>query len=353
VSKLRIAKIALIVAVCLTPAVASSCSSSATGSPPAGGRIATNSPPSTVTQPGGTWSAAQQVAPNTALASISCASPTYCVAVGGTDAYTFNGSSWSSGTSIDPDRTTSLTAVSCPTTIFCAAVDGPLGEIPEKGFGGGVVYLYSNGQWAAGQQLGSPGLDTISCASADYCVAGGLDPAESLSGYVFTYNGSSWSGGQDIGGETPIADVSCPTTTFCTAVSGNSQELQHGEWKPGMLAAVNDDSLTSVSCNSPRFCMVVSSEFAGQNPNAEVDSDGSLSLVPLYGGSSLVDVSCTTSDFCIATDSDGQAFSYSGGTWSSSPSRIGVTDASVHVSCVSPSFCAAVSSDGDGFVYRT
>ena len=63
--------------------------------------------------PAPTWTSRQLLgdAPQT----ISCASSSFCVAVGGQDAYEYDGSEWSS---FDIDSDQSLAAVSCPTSRF-------------------------------------------------------------------------------------------------------------------------------------------------------------------------------------------------------------------------------------------
>ena len=53
------------------------------------------------------------------LTSVSCASKTFCVAVDGSDEYTFTGASWSRGRKIDPKKgLNELTSVSCASSAF-------------------------------------------------------------------------------------------------------------------------------------------------------------------------------------------------------------------------------------------
>ena len=56
------------------------------------------------------------------LTSVSCPSSSFCVAVGGGDALTWNGTSWSQPVPIDPNGY-GHTSVSCPSSSFCVAVD--------------------------------------------------------------------------------------------------------------------------------------------------------------------------------------------------------------------------------------
>ena len=69
-----------------------------------------------------TWSVPQLIDPSGNFASVSCPSPSFCVAVKGSgDVSTYNGVSWSSPKVIDPSGV--LVSVSCPTVRFCVAVD--------------------------------------------------------------------------------------------------------------------------------------------------------------------------------------------------------------------------------------
>ncbi len=68
-----------------------------------------------------TWGSPTLVDPSHSPTSVSCPSSTFCVTVGDSgNALTWNGSSWSSRVSIDPNETTS---VSCRSSSFCVAVD--------------------------------------------------------------------------------------------------------------------------------------------------------------------------------------------------------------------------------------
>jgi hypothetical protein len=167
------------------------------------------------TYSGGSWSGPLQLEPGGFLESVSCPSPTFCVATSdGGYAYTYSNGNWSSGQQLDPNSGT--LAVSCGSPTFCVAVS-------EKN---GDAYTYSKGTWSKGVLVGmnvdpnnlvSPsGLVGISCASPSFCLA--LD----FSGDSYTYSGNAWSSGQqaDNGGSLAggINSPSCPTISFCMAV---------------------------------------------------------------------------------------------------------------------------------------
>ncbi len=212
---------------------------------------------------GSRWSSAPRIhdpAPGSqrGMASVSCSAPSFCAAVdNGSDAFTFDGTSWSPAAVIDPGN--ELSTVSCPSASFCAAVDyGP------------NVLTFDGTSWSKPSAI-DPGsyLQAVSCASASFCVA--ID----RKGNAFTFNGSTWSApaNADPNGLTmgeggiswPV--VSCPTSIFCAAVDGGSGNVVTFDGS-GWTEPVNIDSkaarsvrepvlifLMSVSCPSARFCV--------------------------------------------------------------------------------------------------
>jgi hypothetical protein len=212
---------------------------------------------------GSTWSLAPGIndpvpSTRTGMASVSCSSPSFCAAVdNGSNAFTFNGKSWSPAKVIDPGN--ELSTVSCPSASFCAAVD----------YGPNVV-TFNGTSWSKPSAI-DPGtyLQAVSCASASFCVA--ID----RKGNALAFNGRTWSAPVNVDpngltmGEGGISwpVVSCPTSHFCAAVdgaSGNVVTFNGSSW----TAPVNIDLdaaksvrapvlifLMSVSCLSARFCV--------------------------------------------------------------------------------------------------
>jgi hypothetical protein len=93
---------------------------------------------------GSTWSGPQHLgsATDPGASSVSCATPTFCVAVND-DGYalTFQAGTWSSPELIDDRSIDTLNSVSCPTTTFCVAVttqgyaltyNGAVGQAPPR-----------------------------------------------------------------------------------------------------------------------------------------------------------------------------------------------------------------------------
>jgi hypothetical protein len=220
----------------------------------------------------GTWRAAPPINdpdPNSRLgmASVSCPSPRFCAAIdNGSSAFTFNGTSWSHATAIDPGGR--LSTVSCPTASFCAAVD----------YGPNVV-TFNGASWSKPSAI-DPGsyLQAVSCASASFCVA--IDRR----GKAFTFNGSRWSApvsanpnGLSMGeGGISWPVVSCPATDFCAAVDGGGGSVvifDGSTWS----TPVSVDSKAAGSVHGPVLIFLMS-------------------------------VSCASAKFCVAGDSVGNAF---------------------------------------------
>jgi hypothetical protein len=203
----------------------------------------------------------------TGMASVSCSSPSFCAAVSnGSEAFTFNGTSWSPARTIDPAG--QLSTVSCPSARFCAAVD----------YGPNVV-TFNGTSWSKPAAI-DPGtyLQAVSCASASFCVA--ID----RKGNALTFNGSTWSApvnadpdGLTMGeGGISWPVVSCPASNYCAAVdggSGNVVTFDGTTW----TAPVTIDSKAAHSLNGPVLIFLMA-------------------------------VSCPSATFCVAGDTAGDAF---------------------------------------------
>jgi hypothetical protein len=178
---------------------------------PSGSTTTTTTPSSSSTANG--WSPAIAIDKGAALSSVSCSSPSFCVAVdGGGNVLSFNGKSWSSARSVD--RAEQFQTVSCPTTSFCVAV----------GYdnSGGDAFMFNGRSWTGPDEI-DPGykLISVSCPTTSFCVAGASER-------VFIYSGSTWSAPETIDpsdGAAEINSVSCSSPSFCVAVDGGGNVL--------------------------------------------------------------------------------------------------------------------------------
>ena len=176
---------------------------------------------------GGTWGTPTPVSSTALWTSVSCASASFCMAVGlgesGSSlsgvAATYNGTSWSAPTTVVTGETF-LNAVSCPSSSFCGAVGA--------GFVGGAldgIGFTWNGTWSTAQplpasaELGSFSQGSISCTSASFCQAIYSSPD------VAMFNGTTWSVASGIDTKANLASLSCPTQAFCEAVDSGGNAL--------------------------------------------------------------------------------------------------------------------------------
>jgi hypothetical protein len=177
---------------------------------------------SLVTSDGGqTWSSASPT-PQT-LTSVSCPVAGFCVGVGGANAYsTDDGITWvaysgsGAGAGVDPDN--DLESVSCPTAVLCVAVDSQ---------GDALTYLAGFGWSAPGQiDTSGSGLTSVSCATGTTSCA-----AVDGGGNAFTTSDArSWSIDRNAD-PNGLESVSCATATFCVAVDSDGEAVTlAGSW---------------------------------------------------------------------------------------------------------------------------
>jgi RHS repeat-associated protein len=131
------------------------------------------------------------------------------------------------------------------------------------------------------------------------------------------------------------------------AVDGSGNDLT---WNGTIWsAATNFDGtnmVTSVSCRASNFCIAV--DDAG---NAFTYNGSWTQPKDIDGTRELTAVSCNSSGFCVAVDNHGNAVIRSGGNWAL-PQGIDGTTPLWGVSVVSSSFAVAVDEDGNALMYN-
>jgi hypothetical protein len=270
-------------------------------------------------------------------ASVSCASASFCLAVtkSGT-AFQFDGSSWSAGTGLQTGGLTML-SVSCPTPAFCAAVGDDA-----------LVATYADGTWSTPVSVSSgvshSELTSVSCASADMCVAVGGEPGTAAA-YYTTYNGSVWINlvgiDQNTGGG--LAAVSCPTAGFCLGLDTIGQSWQFGgeSWQ-FQLSLGTGLTTGSLSCVSASFCMASAALGTVQELQAYATGGWQPPAVVAYPTGPLVAASCPAAGLCTVVDEEGNAYRFSQGTWHWSSGLSRKTGGRIeNLSCPTTSFCLA------------
>jgi hypothetical protein len=194
-------------------------------------------------------------------------------------------------------------------------------------------------------------FNAVSCATAAFCVATGWSTGTD---YAITYNGRSWSAAQRVDqyvGE--VESVSCPLVGWCAAVTDLVAVTvsQHGRWSN--LAAVDQapgppypGTVAAISCTSPEFCVVVDGQGNAETFNGRTWSRAEL-IDPDYPINA---VSCGAPGHCVAVDEDGRALVLGGEKWSA-PQQVDNT-ALTAISCAKVTFCEATDLFGHGLSYQ-
>jgi len=170
-------------------------------------------------------------APGSALNEASCTDGKNCTVVGwqasGSLVERWNGSSWALQTVPNPSGGSAafLNGISCPAVSNCHAVGG----YTKTGYPHALLTAEWDGSTWSLQTVPTPGGSTdaslggISCPSNDYCIAVGTytDAGSVIHPVVERWNGTNWriqTPPQPGPARTSLSDVSCTSSTACTAV---------------------------------------------------------------------------------------------------------------------------------------
>jgi hypothetical protein len=254
--------------------------------------------------------------PNAAMTGVSCASATFCMAVGSSDfgfdhtqtqllapiatfAARWDGSAWVSVPTPAAGASATLASLSCPSPTFCVAVGfthSPgrqyvAGFVPDRNTRA-VVEVWNGTRWAVqatplASVRGSL-LSGVSCVSSRYCLAVGSWGIEAS--FAIAWNGTRWRRLPlpAIRFNPSLAGVSCVAVNACTAV-GSYDVKETGEALLHPLAArwlgrrwtvatppaerdrfhgkpfLNYTWLTAVSCPSRTSCLATGLSMRTQN----------------------------------------------------------------------------------------
>ena len=233
-------------------------------------------------------------------------------------------------------------SVSCGSAGNCAVV----GDYQDRGKNGqGFVAVEKNGRW--GKAIEVPGLgalnkggyaevDSVSCASAGSCAAGGdyEDRAGMGQGFVAVERHGRWGkaievpglGALNKGGGAGVSSVSCASAGSCVAGGGYADRGQNGQG----FVAVEKNGRWGKAIDPPGLKALNGSS---GSPNAEVDS-----------------VSCASAGNCAAVGTYGEPYgtgfvvSENKGVWGKA-TDVGLIGGRIaganSVSCASAGNCAA------------
>jgi hypothetical protein len=324
--------------------------------------------------------------PAAVLSSVSCPSPTSCIAVGYTpsdvdsDAVSqtlterWNGKTWTFLPSPNPKGVPAafLRGVACPSPTSCFAVG--FANDRDRSFSKTLVEHWDGRSWAiqaSPNPAGSTGafLNGVTCSSARDCVAVGAD-ALSNQTLVLHWNGRTWTIQQSPNpAGSPFASlwgVTCRSATNCYAVgyamvtadlsqSGTLVEHWNGKtWS--MLSSPNpagslNARLWSVSCPSATSCYAVGTDrFSKTLVEHWNGKHWAIQPSPNRSGSTLSSVSCPSTTTCYAVGDTGSLLGtfvmrWNGTAWTiqASPNPPGSSFASLDgVACLDQTTCHAV-----------
>ncbi len=255
--------------------------------------------------------------PNAALTSVSCPSATFCMAVGssdfGFDHLGFNlvapiatfterwdGSAWTVLPTPSAGASPGLYSVSCASPTFCVAVGSTRsgGRISEGGEGAGgrnphaLLELWNGAAWAVQQSplssVRNSHLSGVSCVTSRFCIAVGSTGLQIAA--ALRWNGQSWQRltlpSVNLG--PTLTAVSCVATNACTAVGSYdvnkvgvadlrplAERWTGARWTVAKPPPEHDSFhgkpfsnftwLTAVSCPSRGFCLATGLALRTQN----------------------------------------------------------------------------------------
>jgi hypothetical protein len=235
---------------------------------------------------------------DTALVSLSCASPTFCVAVGATHTAgrqyvagvpggrddravleAWNGTSWTvQATPLRSVRASALSGVSCVSSRFCIAVGSP-------GIQAAAAILWNGHTWrrvTLPSVKYGPSLTAISCAAANACTAVGSYDVNKVGVADLRPLAERWMGGRWTVARPPperdrfhgrsfsnftwLTAVSCPTRTSCLATGlalrtqnfypqgGFADRWNGSRWSTAAAGIARNSPLNAVACVARDDC---------------------------------------------------------------------------------------------------
>jgi hypothetical protein len=293
------------------------------------------------------WLPARQVEPGQhPLSGVSCPSATTCLAASTVPVIQDGAAPYEPATNPDPGAT-ALTDVSCTTgTRFCMFVDDQ-----------GRAFAYNAGTFGSAIPIDTTAFESVSCITTTSCLA--IDRNDK----VFKYSGGTWDGGFSLNQPanfSNVTQVSCATSTFCVALASSTGGVRYytsngSAWtQPTALFDTSGGPMLSLSCTSTVYCLATDSAgnasvYDGNSwTTHSVDAPPSVSLPKLYS-------SCIGNS-CVAVDSYDNAFITTDGTnWGpSEPANIAASTGIGSVddlSCATATLCAAVDNIGNATTY--
>jgi hypothetical protein len=319
------------------------------------------------------------------LASVSCPSTRFCMAIGtstkGTQnevprAYAWDAKGWALQAVPTPTGSTTnyLNSVTCPTAKWCMAVGGYDNHKDLAEVWNGTAWSIVSSSNPPFQEFST--LDGVACTSTKECIAVGTSSKALITPWVPVaeiWNGKRWSiqSTPNIAGasQSQFMGVSCPSAKWCLAVgytmpasggsSTNLVEVWDGTaWSIQPTANVTKElynSLSGVSCVSDSSCAAVGYYSTGSRyfSLAEEWNGTAWSIQATHDAginNRLADVACSAASTCIAVGSSANyakatSYLWNGIAWTAQSVITPVKttgDQLEGVTCVSTTWCTVV-----------
>ncbi len=316
--------------------------------------------------------------PSGEFSSISCATPTTCVAVGGSStslplvAFESN-SVWNSATTVDITDATltsirgNFRSVSCPTSTTCVAVGVAGGTTTNGSARFPLVGVWSNGIWTLRVLTADSGdayFNAVSCVDNNHCTAVGSN----TNGDYVTQSMArqDWSAEAVRAGNDPndgLAAVTCSDSVNCVAVGttvvasrtvGAVLREVNGVWQ-SVVSVSGTVALSGVSCPSTTTCFAVG--FATVAVGLHGVWSVPTSQPSLGRGHVLSGISCVDTNHCVAVgftsiSNEPLSVSFDNGMWSgaSSSTTPGGQGTFSATQCFAANVCVAAGSQTSPFL---
>ena len=219
------------------------------------------------------------------ITSVSCSSSTFCVAgdsSGNGQAFVsvWNGTTWTDSqvaAALYTGLGAGITSVSCSSSNFCVA-GGNYKD--SSGNGPAFVTVWNGTTWtdyevAAALNARNASINSVSCSPSTICVAGGnyQDSSGNSQAFVSVWNGTTWTDNEVAAAlntrNASINSVSCSSSIFCVAGGSYLDSSGQGQafvsvwngttWTDSEVAAALNTggvaTIYSVSCSSSTFCV--------------------------------------------------------------------------------------------------
>jgi len=163
-------------------------------------------------------------------------------------------------------------------------------------------------------------------------------------------------------GQSPLFDISCPSTSLCVAVGGGNTLASSTNptgpaagWSvayPGGEGPPNQSGIKGVSCPSPQLCVAVSFEgfvLTSTNPTAGLGAWRVADLSPSGPNIHLYGISCPLPSFCAASAGGAKILTSTNPTAGAGSWTLTQLEGPLEprgISCPSPQLCVAVGDDG-------